>query len=92
MRGKTPDTWEGLGVPRDQIERGMRVIVAMGTINALVNGEPALICMATVMGPGSSEGRWWLDVEYGPNATMPQEYHANEILGVPSLGLLAGRE
>ncbi len=30
---------------------------------------------------------WWLDVHMGPGVTLPQMYRADQILGVPAVGL-----
>lgn len=79
------DRWEGLGVPPGMIETGLAVMVAY-TASALTNGDPALICYATVVA-AAGDGSWWLEVHTGAGTRLPQKFPAEQILGVPALGL-----
>lgn len=87
---------EGLGVPPAMLEPGLAVMVPVGTISAAVNGGPSIVAYATVIGRASEHDAavmadpsemWWLDVHMGPGITLPQMYRADQILGVPALGL-----
>lgn len=75
---------DGLGVPAGLLRKGMAVMVAYRV--AGIDGQAALICYATVMGP-ADEGRWWLEVFTAPGISLPQKFREDEILGVPALGL-----
>lgn len=91
-----PRLWDGLGVPPAMLKPGLAVMVAWGTVAALANGTPALIAYAEVVGPASESDAgvfndpsdvWWLNVHMGPGAVLPQMYRADQILGIPALGL-----
>lgn len=88
--------WEGLGVPAGMLEPGLAVMVPVGMIPAAVNGGPTIVAYATVMGRASEQdaaafvdpaAMWWLEVHMAPGVTLPQMYRADQILGVPALGL-----
>lgn len=93
------ERWEGLGVTVEELREGTQVMVPVGQIAAIIEGQPCLIALATVMGPagdGESEhfsdrhkaaGMWWLNVHMGPGVSLPQMYRADQILGIPVLGL-----
>jgi hypothetical protein len=81
------DRWEGLGMLPGMLEPGMAVMVAAGTINAVVNGDPPIICYATVIDRAEAPDTWWLNVHMGMGSTLPQMYRADQILGIPALGL-----
>lgn len=93
------EQWEGLGVTPNELREGVTVMVPVGQIAAIIEGQPCLIALATVMGPASSQeteqfteqhkaaGMWWLNVRMGPGVSLPQMYRADQILGIPSLGL-----
>lgn len=78
--------WDMLGVTGDQLKAGTVVMVATGPGPEL-NGDPAIICPATVIGPADEPNVWWLDMHVAPNVSLPQMYHAAQILGVPALSL-----
>ncbi len=89
---------EGVGVtPRELMTPGTVVMVPVGAGSAIVNGGPCLIAWAVVRGPADEaaasvftdpESMFWLDVYMGPGvAPLPQMYRADQILGVPALGL-----
>lgn len=90
-----PQQTEGLGVPEHMLQPGAAVMVPY-VASAVVNGDPALICYATVRGLASEAdaasfngGPWyWLDVHTGGGVTLPQMFRSDQILGVPALGLL----
>lgn len=85
---------EGVGITLGELRPGTAVMVPMGRIGGAV-GQPCVIAWAVVGGPASFvEGRpcaddlWWLDVYAIPGGPpIPQVYRADEILGVPALGL-----
>ena len=93
------ERWEGLGVTRNELREGVQVMVPAGQLAALVEGQPCLVALATVIGPASGReteqftdrhkaaGMWWLNVHMGPGVSLPQMYPADQILGVPALGL-----
>lgn len=76
------------------LQPGTAVMVPY-TASAVVNGDPALICYATVRGlaaeadaAGFNGGPvYWLDVHTGGPTTLPQMFRADQILGVPAFGL-----
>lgn len=76
------------------MQPGTVVMVPVGGINAVVNGGPCIIAWAVVRGPADDMvsappgTAVWLDV-YLSRDTPPlaQMYRADEILGVPALGL-----
>lgn len=89
---------EGVGVtPRDLLTPGTAVMVPVNQISAVVNGGPCVIAWAVVRGPASDAdaavftdptGVHWLDVYLAPDvAPLPQMYRADQILGVPALGV-----
>jgi hypothetical protein len=92
------DRFQGVGVtPSELLAPGTVVMVPVGQASAIVNGGPCIIAWATVNGPDGDDwttpeggvkpdSRWWLDVRQGP-VVQPQMYRADEILGVPALGL-----
>jgi len=82
-----PLRWEGLGVPEGMLRPGLAVMVAAGTVSAVVNGTPAIVCYATVIGRADEPGMWWLRVYLGAGEPLPQMYRADHILGVPAIGL-----
>lgn len=86
--------WEGVGVTARELTADTVVMVPVGQANTMVNGGPCVIAWAVVRGPaddrapGDPQGRWWLEVYLAPGAApLPQMYRAEEILGVPALGL-----
>jgi hypothetical protein len=87
--------FEGLGITADQLRPNTAVMVAVGRLVANINGQPCLIAWAIVRGPVAENtdptdpaGMWWLDVYSVPGGPpLPQQYRADEILGVPALGL-----
>jgi hypothetical protein len=88
---------QGLGITRDQLRPGTLVMVATGTIATQVNGTPAIICLAEVVGPANAEvtstridpdETWWLRVQMAPGTSLPQMYRADQILGIPATGLV----
>lgn len=91
------DPHEGLGITPRELAEGIAVMVPVGRLNAQVNGQPCIIAWAIVRGPATEEaaadptnphGMWWLDVYAIPGGPpMPQQMRADEILGVPALGL-----
>lgn len=94
----TNNRWQGLGVTRAELEPGRAVMVASGTVAAQVNGGPAIICYAEVIGPADESSAsvmidpsdvWWLAVFTGAGEPLPQMYRADEILGIPAIGLVA---
>lgn len=86
---------EGVGITPRELRPGTVVMVPVGAIAALTNGQPCIIAWAAVLGavdqgqdPTDPDGRWWLDVYAIPGGPpMPQMYRAGEVLGVPALGL-----
>lgn len=95
MKHTSPDPWGALGVPREMVTAGLDVMVAY-TVSAAVNGDPALICYATVIGPaqpseaaalGDPGDVWWLDVHTAPGVSLPQMFHVGQILGIPAIGI-----
>jgi hypothetical protein len=90
------ERWNGLGVTPSQLEPGTVVMVPVGQVSAVVNGGPCIVASATVRGRATDADAsvyvdptdvYWLDVHMGPGVTLPQMYPANQILGVPALGL-----
>jgi len=91
------DHYEGLGITRQELVPGTVVMVPVGRIAAAVNGQPCIIAWAVVVGPVKDAGgpvyadhidKYWLDVYVIPGGPpLPQMYRAEEILGVPALGL-----
>lgn len=90
------ERWQGLGITRDELRPDTVVMVAAGTIAAQVNGTPAIICLAEVIGPAGPDDAsvyvnpddvWWLNVHMAPGLSLPQMYHADQILGIPATGL-----
>lgn len=90
------DRFEGLGVTERELAEGTLVMVPVGQGNALVNGQPCIIAMARVLGPAGDaavsfvkpESVYWLDVYAIPGGEpLPQMYPADQILGIPALGL-----
>lgn len=90
------ERWEGLGVTPNELQPGTTVMVPVGQANAIVNGGPCIVAWATVRGPAGDSGAsvfvdptsvYWLDVHMGPGVSLPQMYRADQILGVPALGL-----
>jgi len=87
--------WEGVGVTPRDLTAGAVVMVPAGQVSAAANGGPCIIAWAVVVGPDDYDdavgpkAKWWLDVYTGgPGAPpLPQAYRAEEILGVPALGL-----
>lgn len=92
--GKRPD---GIGVTPRELTDGTAVMVPAGQISAMVNGGPCIIAWAVVRGPASESdaaaftdpaAMYWLDVYMVPGEPpLPQMYRADDILGVPALGL-----
>lgn len=88
------ERWEGLGVTPNELVPGTVVMVPVGQTNAVINGQPCIVAWATVTGPAGDDdapvgpaSMYWLDVHMGPGATLPQMYRADQILGIPALGL-----
>lgn len=90
------ERWEGVGVTPRELEPGTVVMVPVGQASAIVNGGPCIIAWAVVRGPASESDTavltnpkavYWLDVYMGPGVYLPQMYPAEQILGVPALGL-----
>lgn len=93
------EKWEGLGVTGNELREGAQVMVPAGQIAALIEGHPCLIALATVIGPASGRdtthfteqhkaaGMWWLNVHMAPGVCLPQMYPADQILGIPTLGI-----
>lgn len=91
------ERWEGLGVtPRELMTPGTVVMVPVGQAAAIINGGPCIVAWATVIGPATEadaavftdpSAMYWLEVHNGPGVTLPQMYRADQILGVPALGL-----
>lgn len=92
------ERWEGLGVtPAELLKPGTAVMVPVGMVSAVVNGGPCVIAWARVRGPAEDhvdpegtirpDSMWWLDVHMGPGAVLAQMYRADQILGVPAMGL-----
>lgn len=99
--GHTPYCPPVPGLPADySLTSGAAVMVPVGVIAAEANGQPAVICYATVLHPAGDRDReiyegdpgevLWLDVHAGGGAVLPQMYRRAEILGVPALGLNPG--
>lgn len=95
MTDRVPDPWQDLGIPPQQIKPGLGVMVAY-TLSAAVNNEPALICFARVVERASSDDAavfrgnpevWWLNVYTAPHVSLPQMFRADQILGIPALGI-----
>lgn len=95
---KSCERCEGVGItPRELMTPGTVVMVPVGAVSAVVNGGPCLVAWAVVVGPASEsdssvftdpEGMFWLDVYMAPGVPpLPQMYRADQILGVPALGL-----
>lgn len=95
---KSCERCEGVGVtPQELMKAGTVVMVPVGAISAAVNGGPCIIAWAVVVGPAGEsdasvftnpEDVFWLDVYMAPGvAPLPQMYRADQILGVPALGL-----
>jgi hypothetical protein len=88
---------EGVGVTPRELVSGTAVMVPVGAIASTVNGGPCIIAWAVVRGPADEAdtkvltdpaARYWLDVHMVPDGPpLPQTYRADEILGVPALGL-----
>lgn len=86
---------EGVGITLRQLEPNTVVMVPYGQGNAIVNGGPCIIAWAVVIGPVEKDNdptdpkaRYWLNVYLARGVEpMPQMYRAEEILGVPALGL-----
>jgi hypothetical protein len=92
--------WEGLGVTPNELTPGTNVMVPVGQGNAIINGGPCIIAWATVRGPAGDDAAvftdpkavYWLDVHMGPGVSLLQMYPADQILGVPALGLTTEEE
>ncbi len=57
---------------------------------AVVHEGPCIIALAKVLGPDREEGFHWLEMlelELYGMRNLPQRYHQDEILGVPTLGM-----
>lgn len=88
---------EGVGITAHELTPGTIVMVPVGQGAALGNGQPCIIAWAVVRGPASTAdaaqftdpaAMHWLDVYMAPgHPPMPQMYRADNILGVPALGL-----
>lgn len=91
------ERFQGLGITPRELQAGTVVMVPVGQGNALVNGQPCVIAWAVVLQPAADDEagvftdpkrRYWLDVYLAPGGRpLPQMYRAEEILGVPALGL-----
>lgn len=90
------ERFEGVGVTARELVPGHVVMVPVGAIPAVINGGPCVIAWAVVRGPASAVEAasyadpatiWWLDVYMGPAVFIPQMYRADDILGVPAIGL-----
>jgi hypothetical protein len=87
----------GLGVTAGEMQTGTVVMVAVGGLVARTRGHACTIAWAVVQGPASGKHAalytnpkqmWWLDVYMIPGGPpIPQMYRADQILGVPALGL-----
>lgn len=89
--------FQGVGVTARELKPDAVVMVPVGQVNAVVNGGPCIIAWAVVRGPaddtvGAPPGTVvWLDVYLSPDSPpLAQMYRADEILGVPALGLTMG--
>jgi hypothetical protein len=90
---------DGLGVTSRELIPGTAVMVAAGRGVTHVNGNPypCVIAWAVVRGPATETDAathpdphsvWWLDVYIIPGGEpLPQMYRADEIIGIPVLGL-----
>lgn len=97
MTDQREQRFEGLGITQAELRPGTKVMVAVGQVSAIVNGGPCVIALAEVIRPATgSESAvfvdhfavWWLDVYMVPGGEpLPQMYHADQILGIPALGL-----
>lgn len=93
----TNQRFEGLGITEAELRPGTFVMVPVGQVSATVNGGPCVIALARVIRPATGSesavyvdhfGVWWLDVFMVPGGTpLPQMYRADDILGIPALGL-----
>ncbi len=80
--------FDGVGVAPGLLEEGLRVMVPVGTVNAVVNGPASIVALAVCRRPADRDGVWWLDVYMSPTGTpLPQMYPIDQILGIPALGL-----
>ncbi len=93
--------WQGLGITERELTAGTRVMVPVGEVAAQVNGHPCIVALAVVRGPANDSDAsvfvdptavYWLDVHMGPDVVLPQMYRADQILGIPALGLAAHGE
>lgn len=77
----------GVGVIESDLKPGTVVAVAINRASSGPYGS-ALISLATVVGPADRAGWHWLAVFTSPEfSPLEQQFHQNEILGVPAYGL-----
>lgn len=89
------ERFEGVGVTPRELAPGTAVMVPVGGLAALANGNPCLIAWAVMRGKADEASAdtdpaalWWLDLYLVPGGEpLPQMYRADSILGVPALGL-----
>lgn len=91
------ERFQGVGITERELRPGTFVMVPVGQVSAMVNGGPCIIAMAKVLRQATGSeaavyvdhfGVWWLDVYMVPGGEpLPQMYRADDILGVPALGL-----
>ena len=91
------EQFEGIGVTPRELAPGTVVMVPVGQVPAIVNGGPCIIAWAVVRGPADEADAsvftdptaiYWLDVYMVPGVPpLPQMYRADQILGIPALGL-----
>lgn len=90
------ERFQGVGITERELRPGTIVMVPVGQISATVNGGPCVIAWAEVLRPATGSesatfvdhfGVWWLNVYLAPGSPLPQMYRADDILGIPALGL-----
>lgn len=97
MTNQSDQRFQGVGITERELRPGTKVMVPVGQMSALVNGGPCVIALAEVIRPATGNESavyvdhfavWWLNVHLVPGGEpLPQMYHADQILGVPALGL-----
>lgn len=80
-----------IGITLDELEPGTAVMVAVGrgVMTTTVVAWAVVLCpVGTLTADNDPAARYWLDVYMIPGGPpLPQMYRADEILGVPALGL-----
>jgi len=79
-------------VRSEHLRAGMHVMVLVGEVSSEINDHPPVVCAAKVVEPDGPHApgppRWWLLAWTGGHVPpLPQSYSAEEILGIPALGL-----